>query len=70
MKNFLTKITDLMVINTFPRLLFWVVWDVLFFMWDVFILRGICGYVLAAIMVVLLFADIMLYRALRKKDEN
>lgn len=70
MKNFLIKITDLMVINTFPRLMFWVVWDVLFFMWDVFILRGICGYVLAAIMVVLLFADIMLYRALRKKDEN
>lgn len=70
MKNFITKITDLMVFNTFSRIVFWVMWDVLFFLWDIFIVRGVCGYVLAAVMVVLLFVHVMLYRMLRKKDEN
>ena len=70
MKNFITKITDLMVINTFSRIVFWVMWDVFFFLWDIFIIRGVCGYILAAVMVVLLFAHVILYRMLRKKDEN
>lgn len=70
MKKFITKITDLMVINAFSRMVFWVVWDVFFILWDIFIIRGVCGYVLAAVMAVLLFAHVMLYRMLRKKDEN
>lgn len=52
---------SLAIIDTKTKLFLWLSWDVLFMMWDIFIVKGILGYVFAAIMLIFFVVDIMMY---------
>lgn len=52
---------SLAIIDSKTKLFLWLSWDVLFMLWDIFIIKGILGYVFAAIMLIFFVVDIMMY---------